>query len=98
MGLIPSRNDLSSGNLTAYVSEHLSRGQMLHAAFGYLTGTLLDTDKMTKIESSEITIDVNGRTFIPAMIDGEILRITLPCRLEILSRALHVLRPKDDTG
>ncbi len=33
VGLIPVRKDLSSGKLTAYVSEHLSRGQMLQAAF-----------------------------------------------------------------
>jgi len=93
MGLIPERKDLASGKLTAYVSEHLSRGQMLLAAVGYLTGNLLDTEKMTKIESSEITINVRRRKSIPTMIDGEILRISLPCRLEILPRALNVLRP-----
>ncbi|MEO5914777.1 MAG: diacylglycerol kinase family protein [Luteolibacter sp.] len=96
VGLIPQRKNLASGKLTAYVSEHLSRGQMLHAALGYLTGKLLDMEKMTKIESSEIILDVKRRKTIPAMIDGEILRISLPCRLEILPRALNVLRPKSD--
>ena len=94
VGLIPRRMDLSSGKLTAYVSEHLSRGQMLYAAVGYLTGNLLDTEKMTKIESSSITLDVKRRKSLPTMIDGEILRITLPCRLEILPRSLNVLRPR----
>jgi diacylglycerol kinase family enzyme len=98
MGLIPSRRDLSSGKLTAYVSEHLSRSQMLRAAFGYLIGNLLDTEKMTRIESSEITINVRRHRSIPAMIDGEILRISLPCRLEILPRALNVLRPKSESA
>ncbi len=98
LGLIPAREDLSSGKLTAYVSEHLSRGQMLHAAFGFLIGNLLDTEKMTKIESSEITINVRRRKSIPTMIDGEILRITLPCYLEILPRALNVLRPKGESS
>ncbi|MES2661659.1 MAG: diacylglycerol kinase family protein [Verrucomicrobiota bacterium] len=98
VGLIPERKDLASGKLTAYVSEHLSRGQMLRAAFGYLTGNLLDMEKMTKIESSEITINVKRRTSIPTMIDGEILRISLPCRLEILPRALNVLRPKSESS
>ena len=93
VGLIPARKNLSSGKLTAYVSEHLSRGQMLYAAFGFLTGNLLDTEKMTMIESSEITINVRRRKSIPTMIDGEILKISLPCRLEILPRALNVLRP-----
>lgn len=98
VGVIPARKDLSSGKLTAYVSEHLSRGQMLFAAFGYLVGKLLDTEKMTKIESSEITINVRRRRSIPTMIDGEILRIALPCRLEILPRALNVLHPKNETA
>lgn len=98
VGLIPERKDLSSGKLTAYVSEHLSRGQMLHAALGFLTGNLLETEKMTKIESSEITINVRRRKSIPTMIDGEILRISLPCRLEILPKALNVLRPKRDSS
>ncbi len=96
VGLIPARNDLSSGKLTAYVSEHLSRGQMLLAAVGYLTGNLLDTEKMTKIESSEIILNVKRRKFLTTMIDGEILKISLPCRLEILPRALNVLRPKSE--
>ena len=95
VGLIPRRMDLSSGKLTAYVSEHLSRGQMLHAAVGYLTGNLLDMEKMTKIESSQIIINVKRRKTLPTMIDGEILRISLPCRLEILPCALNVLRPRD---
>ncbi|MES2924420.1 MAG: diacylglycerol kinase family protein [Verrucomicrobiota bacterium] len=96
-GLIPQREDLSSGVLTAYVSEHLSRGQMLRAAIGYLTGNLLDMEKMTKIESSDITIDVRRRKSLPTMIDGEILRISLPCRLEILPCALNILRPKSES-
>lgn len=98
VGLIPTRKDLSSGKLTAYVSEHLSRSQMLHAAFGFLTGNLLDTEKMTKIESSAITINVKRRRSLPTMIDGEILRISLPCRLQILPRALNVLRPKNESS
>lgn len=96
MGLIPVRKDLASGKLTAYVSEHLSRGEMLMAAFGYLSGKLLNTEKMTKIESSEIILNVKRRKKLPTMIDGEILKITLPCRLQILPRALKVLRPKSN--
>ncbi len=52
---------------------------------------------MTKIESSEITINVGRRKSISAMIDGEIVRISLPCRLEILPCALNVLRPKSES-
>jgi len=96
IGIIPDRPELSSGMLNAYVSEHLSRWQMLRAALGYLSGNLLETDEMTCIESADITINVAGRRSIPAMIDGEILRIKLPCRLRIQPQALRVLRPRKD--
>ncbi len=95
MGIIPNRSDLSSGKLTAYVSEHLNRTQMLMAALGYLAGKLLDTAEMTRIESCEITIDVPRRKSIPAMIDGEIVSMELPCRMKILPGALKVLRPRN---
>lgn len=93
-GLIPDRDSLSSGELSAYVSEHLTRWQMLTAACGYLFGTLFDTEKMTRIESSEIIINVRRKHSIPAMIDGENQNMDLPCTLKIMPRALKVLRPR----
>lgn len=94
IGLIPDREELASGKLSAYVSEHLSRPQMLKAAFGFLAGRLFGTDEMTLIESSEITINVRRKRAIPIMIDGEIMTMAMPCRLRILPRALKVLRPR----
>ncbi len=95
IGIIPIRDSLASGELSAYVSEHLTRAAMLKAAIGYLSGNLLDTEQMTRIESSEITINVRRRKSIPAMIDGEIVRMKMPCRLRIIPRALKVLRPRN---
>jgi len=94
IGIIPVRDSLSSGQLTAYISEHLSRAQMLSAAIGYLSGNLLDTDRMIHIETTELTVNVKRRRKIPAMIDGEIVTLTLPCRMRILPKALKVLRPR----
>ena len=96
IGIIPDRPELASGNLTAYVSSHLSRREMLGAAIGYLTGNLLDTDGMTCIESPQVRIDVARHKTIPAMIDGEIVSMKLPCELRILPGALQVLRPRKD--
>ncbi len=97
IGLIPSRADLASGKINAYVSAHLSRRELVGAAFSFLTGTLFNTERMTLAESPEITIDVKRRKHISAMIDGEIMEISLPCRLEILPRALKVLRPRSES-
>lgn len=94
IGLIPDREDLASGLLSAYVSEHLSRAQMLKAALGFLAGRLFGTDEMTLIESPEITINVRRKRSIPIMIDGEVMKMEMPCRLRILPRALKVLRPR----
>jgi len=94
VGLIPDRDDLASGKLTAYISSHLTRPQMLVAAIQYLSGKLFDTEGMTDIQSAAITIDVARRKHIPAMIDGEIVRMLMPCKLTILPKALKVLRPR----
>lgn len=94
IGLIPDREDLASGMLSAYVSEHLTRSQMLKAAFGFLAGRLFGTDEMTLIESTEIIIDVRRKKSIPTMIDGEVMDMETPFRLRILPRALKVLRPR----
>jgi len=94
IGIIPVRDSLSSGQLTAYISEHLSRAQMLSAAIGYLSGNLLDTDRMIHIETTELTVNVKRRNKILAMIDGEIVSLSLPCRMRILPKALKVLRPR----
>ncbi len=95
-GIIPDRPELASGNLTAYISSHLSRSEMLTAAVGYLTGNLLDTDGMKRIESPRIQIDVPRHKSIPAMIDGEIIQLKLPCEMRILPGALRVLRPRKE--
>lgn len=95
IGIIPVRDSLSSGELNAYISEHLSRMQMLSAAFSYLSGNLLDTEKMIQIQTKELTINVKRKRSIPAMIDGEIVSIDLPCRMRILPRALKVLHPRN---
>ena len=98
IGIIPDRPELASGNLTAHISGHHTRGEMLIAAAGYLVGNLLDTDAMTRVESPRIHIDVARHESIPAMIDGEIVRMKLPCELRILPRALRVLRPRKEEG
>lgn len=94
IGIIPVRDSLSSGELSAYVSEHLSRSQMISAAIGYLSGNLLDTDKMVRVETAELTVNVKRRRKIPAMIDGEIVSLSLPCRMRILPKSLKILRPR----
>ena len=94
IGIIPTRDSLSSGELSAYISEHLTRTQMLTAAIGYISGKLLDTERMTRIETTELIVDVKRRKKIPAMIDGEIISLSLPCTMRILPKALKVLRPR----
>ena len=95
IGIIPVRDSLSSGELSAYVSKHLTRTQMLSAAVGYLSGNLLDTEDMIRIETTELTVNVKRKRSIPAMIDGEIVSINMPCRMRILPKALKVLRPRE---
>ncbi len=94
IGIIPVRDSLSSGELSAYVSGHLTRVELLSAAVGYISGNILDTERMSRIETSELTVKVKRRRSIPAMIDGEIVSMSMPCRMRILPKSLKVLRPR----
>ena len=95
IGVIPIRDSLSSGEMSAYISEHLSRFQMISAAVGYLSGSLLDTEKMSRVETAGLTVNARRKKKIPAMIDGEIVSIEPPCTMKILPKALKVLRPRN---
>ncbi|YCM42944.1 diacylglycerol kinase family protein [Verrucomicrobiaceae bacterium 227] len=93
MGIIPHRPDLASGKLMAYISRHLSRVSLVQAALRFLSGALFNTDEMEVIETDSLTLDVKGRSSVTAMIDGEILELELPCRMELLPKAVKVLTP-----
>lgn len=92
IGIIPERDSLDSGKLNAYISNHLSRTALLKASVKYLSGTLFNPKDMTLIEGRELLIETRKNKVIPAMIDGEIVTLKLPCQLKIEPRALKVLQ------
>lgn len=92
IGIIPERDSLNSGKLNAYISNHLSRVDLLKASLKYLTGTLFNPQNLTLVETNELLIETNHNKPIAAMIDGEIVTLELPCQLKIEPRALKVLK------
>jgi len=93
-GLIPSRENLSSGKVTAYLSSHLSRFALFKMAWGYISGNLFTTDDLTILQSQEFTVSAGRRKKLAVMIDGEILSLSLPFTISIEPKSLTVLVPK----
>ncbi len=92
IGIIPARESLSSGKLNTYISSHLSRLQLLKASLKYLGGTLFNPEDMTMLETDRLQISTRKNKAIPAMIEGEIISLPLPCELRIEARALKILQ------
>ncbi|MDQ8192179.1 diacylglycerol/lipid kinase family protein [Roseibacillus persicicus] len=92
-GLIPRRENLASGKLFTYISEHLTRAQLWKLSLDFLTGRLFSTEGMTVLDCEELTLNAGKRSQIPAMIDGEIVRLQLPCQIRVEPAALSILVP-----
>lgn len=93
LGVIPQRKDLSSGKISAYVSESLTRSALVVSALRFVMGRLFSADDLTIIESPSLTLHARNRKTLTAMIDGEILKISLPCEMKILPKPLKLLSP-----
>jgi diacylglycerol kinase family enzyme len=92
-GLIPQREDLASGQIFAYLSEHLSRRELLGLAGSYLRGSAFSIQGMNVLKFDDLELTVKKRKSIPAMIDGEIIRLSLPCKITLEQKALTVMVP-----
>ncbi|MBK1833852.1 diacylglycerol/lipid kinase family protein [Roseibacillus ishigakijimensis] len=92
-GLIPKRDQLSSGLIHAYVSSHLSRKELLAASLHFISGQLSTTENLEMVTATEMTIATPGSDELPLMIDGEILTLRTPLDIQLRPQALSVLRP-----
>jgi diacylglycerol kinase family enzyme len=93
LGLVPKRANLASGRCTIYTSRHRSRASVVLAALRYLLGRARTDPELDIASAREVALEIRGTRAVPAAIDGEILRLNVPITIELLPRALTVLRP-----
>ncbi len=89
-GVIPRRTDWAAGHLTAYISGHSNPWQFIRAGFAYLRGRWKDEQHLTTLEADQLTIDHPRRRALTAMLDGEIVELSLPVEIRLRHAALNI--------
>jgi len=90
-GLVPARTDFTSGKLTAYIGRQRHAAAALRGMLDYIFGRQEENPELTMVQASSLELHADHRRHLSVMLDGEILRLTLPLKLTILPRHLHVL-------
>lgn len=90
-GLIPARAGFRSGRLSAYIATHRNAGAALRGIVEYTLGRQERDPRLVILQARAISIRDERRKHCRVMIDGEILRLAFPIRMEIQPRHLRVL-------
>lgn len=90
-GVVPAREGLRTGKLTAYLGSQLDPADALRAVADFVSGRHESNPDLHIVEAASMEIRIGRKRRCKAMIDGEILRLRTPLRLKILPRHLKVL-------
>jgi diacylglycerol kinase family enzyme len=90
-GIVPARTDFRSGTMTGYIGTHRKASSAVRAMLDYLLGRLEENSELEVIKARSLELNAYGKKQCTVMLDGEILRLPLPLRLEILPERLLVL-------
>lgn len=90
-GIVPARTDFRSGTLTGYIGTHRKASSAVRAMLYYLLGRHEENAELKIIKARSLELHARGRKHCTVMLDGEIIRLSLPIRLDILPERLVVL-------
>lgn len=90
-GLIPARAGFRSGQLSGYIATHRNAAAALRGIVEYTLGRQESDPRLVILQARAISFRDERRKHCRAMIDGEILRLQFPIRMEIQPRHLRVL-------
>lgn len=94
-GIVPARTDFRSGTLTGYIATHKTAATAARAMLDYLLGRHEENAGLQIIKARSLDLYARGRKHCTIMLDGEIIRLPLPIRLEILPAHLLVLTTEE---
>lgn len=93
-GLIPKRKSIDGGYFTLYVSNHRTNWGMGKALLSWILGRYKQDKEVTIYQATEMEIHVRRQRRVPAMVDGEVEKLSSPLKLKTLPGALRVLKPE----
>ncbi|MFC5051924.1 diacylglycerol/lipid kinase family protein [Rubritalea spongiae] len=94
MGIIPERKDTRSQKANIYVFRHHTRIAMLRGMIACLLGKSKSDPDMEEVETTSLEINFENKKAVSTMIDGEILQLPNPLKIEIHSSVLLMLQPR----
>ena len=94
-GIVPARTDFRSGTMTAYIGTHKTAAAAIKGMLDYLLGRHEQNPELHLLKARSIQLQVAHRSHTTVMLDGEILRMKLPLRLDILPGHLLVLSTEE---
>lgn len=91
VGMVPAREGFQTGLLTAYLGNHRSAAEAMKAAVDFIAGRHESNAGLTVVESDRMELTIPRHRHCKLMLDGEILTLPLPLKLQILPRRLKML-------
>ncbi len=97
-GHMPYPDDVTSGKLGVYVSHSFDPPALVRLGADAMLGRLDENPDIEAFLSDRATLTAMGRkrSKITASIDGELVKVSLPARIEILRGYLDVMVPASD--
>lgn len=94
-GLVPARTDFNSGTMTAYIGRQKIAGEAIRGMLDYVIGRQDLNPDLTIFRTSQLLLHGAGKKHSTVMIDGEVIRLRFPLKLEIQPNHLKVLTTPD---
>jgi len=90
-GIVPARTEFQSGTFTGYVGTQRSAAAAMRGMFDYIFGRQEKNPELILFKASKLELLGGKKRDTVVMLDGEILRMSFPIRLEIKPGHLKVL-------
>ena len=95
-GIVPARTDFRSGSFTAYIGTQRSAAAAVRGMLDYVFGRQEENPELLRFQASRLELRGGSRKDTVVMLDGEILRMRFPIRMEIKPGHLHVLTTRQN--
>jgi len=95
-GHVPYADGLDKGVLGLYVTTARGLVQLIRVTAAAALGTAWESPLVEYLETTTADINLGGQRSIRVTLDGELVRLRAPLKVEIVAGGLRVLRPKTE--
>jgi diacylglycerol kinase family enzyme len=95
-GIVPARTEFRSGEFSAYVGTQRSAAAAMRGMLDYIFGRQEKNPELILFKASKLELRGGKTTDTVVMLDGEILRMSFPIRLEMQPGHLNVLTTEEN--